>query len=152
MLASALKLTGLVQEAFVAAARGRAEPAQVLVARSEDAPELSAAAVTRTLPRDISGFTGRERELASLEQSLAEVAGGGLVGIHAIEGMAGIGKSTFAVHAAHRLAGRFHEGQFFLPLHAHTAGQSPVNPPDALASLLMTAGAACWSGSPAGPT
>ncbi len=30
MLASALKLTGPVQEAFVAAARGRAEPARVL--------------------------------------------------------------------------------------------------------------------------
>ena len=36
MLASALKLTGPVQEAFVAAARGRAEPARVLAARSED--------------------------------------------------------------------------------------------------------------------
>jgi len=142
MLASALKLTGLVQESFVAAARGRAEPAQVLAARSEDVPESSAAAATRTLPRDIGGFTGRERELASLEQSLAEVPGGGLVGIHAIDGMAGIGKTTFAVHAAHRLAGRFPDGQFFLPLHAHTAGQSPVDPADALASLLMTAGIA----------
>ena len=141
MLASALKLTGPVQEAFVAAARGRAEPARVLAVRSEAAPESSAAAV-RTLPRDIGGFTGRERELAGLEKSLAKVVGGGLVGIYAIDGMAGIGKTTFAVHAAHRLAGRFPDGQFFLPLHAHTAGQSPVDPADALASLLMTAGVA----------
>ena len=139
MLASAFKLTGLVHEAFVAAARGRAEPARVLAVRSEAAPESSAAAATRTLPRDIGGFTGRERELTGLEHSL-EVAGGGLVGIYAIDGMAGIGKTTFAVHAAHRLAGRFPDGQFFLPLHAHTAGQSPVDPADALASLLMTAG------------
>jgi tetratricopeptide (TPR) repeat protein len=56
--------------------------------------------------------------------------------------MAGIGKTTFAVHAAHRLAGGFPDGQFFLPLHAHTAGQRPVDPADALASLLLTAGAA----------
>ena len=42
------------------------------------------------------------------------------MGIHAIDGMAGIGKTTFAVHAAHRLAGSFPDGQFFLPLHAHT--------------------------------
>ena len=62
------------------------------------------------------------------------------MGIHAIDGMAGIGKTTFAVHAAHRLAGRFPDGQFFLPLHAHTAGQRPVDPADALASLLLTAG------------
>ena len=142
MLASALKLTGPVQEAFVAAARGRAEPARVLAVRSEAAPESSAAAAARTLPRDIGGFTGRERELTGLEKSLAKAVGGGLVGIYAIDGMAGIGKTTFAVHAAHRLAGRFPDGQFFLPLHAHTAGQSPVDPADALASLLMTAGVA----------
>ena len=142
LLAGALKLTGPAQEAFVAAARGRAEPAQVLAARSEDPPESSAAAATRTLPRDIGGFTGREGELTGLEKSLAEVAGGGLAAIYAIDGMAGIGKTTFAVHAAHRLAGRFPDGQFFLPLHAHTAGQSPVDPADALTSLLMTAGIA----------
>src|SRR2546429_2735075 len=75
MLASALKLTGPVQEAFVAAARGRAEPARVLAVRSEAAPEASAAAATRTLPRDIGGFTGRERELTGLEKSLAKRAG-----------------------------------------------------------------------------
>ena len=46
------------------------------------------------------------------------------------------------VHAAHRLAGSFPDGQFFLPLHAHTPGQRPVGPADALASLLLTAGVA----------
>jgi tetratricopeptide (TPR) repeat protein len=44
------------------------------------------------------------------------------------------------VHAAHQLAPAFPDGQFFLPLHAHTAGQRPVDPADALASLLLTAG------------
>ena len=53
-----------------------------------------------------------------------------------------MGKTTFAVHAAHRLAGTFPDGQFFLPLHAHTPGQRSVNPADALASLLLTAGVA----------
>ena len=62
------------------------------------------------------------------------------MGIHAIGGMAGIGKTTLAVHAAHRLAGQFPDGQFFLPLHAHTPGQRPVDPADALASLLLAAG------------
>jgi len=59
----------------------------------------------RTLPRDIGSFIGREEELARLLRSLASAAdGAGLVGIHAIDGMAGIGKTTFAVRAAHRLA------------------------------------------------
>ena len=37
---------------------------------------------------------------------------------------------------------RFPDGQFFLPLHAHTPGQRPVDPADGLASLLLTAGIA----------
>ena len=102
-----------------------------------EAAEASAAAATRTLPHDIASFTGRKAELAQLTGA---AAGGGVVGIHAIDGMAGIGKTTFAVHAAHRLAGDFPDGQFFLPLHAHTPGQRPVDPVDALASLLLTAG------------
>jgi hypothetical protein len=45
---------------------------------------------------------------------------GSVVGIYAIDGMAGVGKSAFAVHAAHVLAPRFPDGQIFLQLHAHT--------------------------------
>jgi tetratricopeptide (TPR) repeat protein len=99
------------------------------------------AAASRTLPRDIAAFTGRQDELGQLMARWAEAAAsGGVVSVHAIGGMAGIGKTTFAVHAAHRLAGSFPDGQFFLPLHAHTPGQRPVGPADALASLLLTAG------------
>ena len=97
-----------------------------------------AAAATRTLPRDLASFTGRQQELAELVEAAA--GAGGVVGIHAIGGMAGVGKTAFAVHAAHRLAPRFPAGQIFLPLHGHTPGQQPVDPADALASLLLTAG------------
>ena len=96
------------------------------------------AAATRTLPRDLASFTGRQQELREL---VAAAAGAGrVVGIHAIGGMAGVGKTAFAVHAAHRLAPRFPDGQIFLPLHGHTPGQQPVDPADALASLLATTG------------
>jgi tetratricopeptide (TPR) repeat protein/transcriptional regulator with XRE-family HTH domain len=138
-LAGALGLPGPACELFVAAARGKAPAAEVLAARQEGAPGAFAAAATRALPRDIAAFTGRQAELARLMGTLA-AAGGGVVDIHAVYGMAGIGKTTFAVHAAHRLAGAFPDGQFFLPLHAHTPGRAPVGPGDALASLLLTAG------------
>ena len=125
LLAGALGLAGLVRDQFEAAARGRMVPG-------------GAAAAMRTLPRDIVSFTGRQRELEQLVEAAA--GAGGVVGIHAIGGMAGVGKTAFAVHAAHRLANRFPGGQIFLPLHGHTPGQAPVDPGDALASLLLTAG------------
>jgi tetratricopeptide (TPR) repeat protein/transcriptional regulator with XRE-family HTH domain len=151
LLADALSLTGQVRALFVAAARGRAPAADVL-ATGNGAPAQGAGAVaTRTLPRDIGSFTGREAELSELLAMLAEAAeGGGVVGIHAIDGMAGAGKTALAVHAAHRLAGRFPDGQFFVPLHAHTPGQRLVDPADALASLLLTAGAAAAQQIPPG--
>ena len=141
LLAGALGLDGPARELFVAAARGRAPADEVLAAAAGAAGAGSAAAASRTLPRDIAGFTGRQAELGQLMERWAKTADdGGVVGIHAIGGMAGIGKTTIAVHVAHQLAGSFPDGQFFLPLHAHTPGQRPVSPADALASLLLTAG------------
>ena len=130
LLADALQLGGSARVEFEAAARGRAVPGR--------ARGRGVAAATRTLPRDIASFTGRQHELAELAGAAA--GAGGVVSIHAIGGMAGIGKTAFAVHAAHQLAGRFPGGQIFLPLHAHTPGQQPVDPADALASLLLTIG------------
>ena len=129
LLADALHLTGPARTQFEAVARGR-DPG--------GAGAGAAAAATRTLPRDIASFTGRQQEL----QQLAEAAAGTgrVVGIHAIGGMAGVGKTAFAVHAAHRLADRFPGGQIFLPLHGHTPGRQPVDPADALAGLLLTLG------------
>jgi tetratricopeptide (TPR) repeat protein/transcriptional regulator with XRE-family HTH domain len=127
LLADALGLIGPARAGFEAAGRGRAAPGGV-------------AAATRTLPRDIASFTGRHRELDQLAKATARA--GGVVSIHAIGGMAGVGKTAFAVYAAHRLAGRFPGGQIFLSLHGHTPGQQPVDPEDALASLLLTLGVA----------
>ena len=131
-----LKDLGRPEQIFQLSAPGL--PAEFPPLRTLGAP---AAAATRTLPRDVGSFTGREPELARL---LAGAAGHRpqAARIRAIDGMAGIGKTSLAVHAAHRLAPGFPDGQLFLPLQAHTPGQRPVDPADALASLLMTTGVA----------
>src|SRR6185437_4740087 len=77
--------------------------------------------------------------LGAVDDLAAESA---VVGIHASGGRAGIGKTAFAVRAAHQRAPRFPAGQSFLPLHGHTPGQRPVEPGDALASLVLTSGVA----------
>ena len=104
-------------------------------------PGMQSAAALRTLPRDTAAFTGRTRELDRLAAGACGTAAAGeVIGIHAVDGMAGIGKTAFALHAAHRLTARFPDGQIFLRLHAHTAGQRPVDPAEALAALLLTTG------------
>ena len=101
------------------------------------------AVALRTLPRDTAAFTGRTRDLDRLAAAVCETGTtGGVIGIHAVDGMAGIGKTAFAVHAAHQLVSRFPDGQVFLSLHAHTAGQRPVDPAEALETLLLTTGVA----------
>jgi len=98
-------------------------------------------AVMRALPRDIAAFAGRADELALLVHGATKaVATGRAVVVHAINGMPGVGKTALAVHAAHLLADQFPDGQLFVRLHAHTPGHRPVDPADALASLLVAAG------------
>ena len=104
---------------------------------------MQPAVALRALPRDTPAFTGRTAELGRLLAAASStIAGSAVIGIHAVDGMAGIGKTAFAVHAAHQLCGHFPDGQIFLRLHAHTAGHQPVDPAEALATLLLTTGLA----------
>lgn len=110
------------------------------IARARQDTPPPAVAAARTLPHDIATFTGRDRELARLADSVMAARSNGSVGIVAINGMAGVGKTALAVHAAHLMAARFPDGQLFVDLHAHTAGQAPVSPADALHALLPSVG------------
>jgi tetratricopeptide (TPR) repeat protein/transcriptional regulator with XRE-family HTH domain len=103
----------------------------------------TAPTAVRTLPADIISFTGRQADMAHLMDVLTRSAHtGGVVRINAIDGMAGVGKTAFAVHAAHELAARFPDGQLFIRLHGHTSDHQPVDPVDALATLLLATGVA----------
>ncbi len=94
-----------------------------------------------SLPPDPAVFTGRDDELRRITATVADTAGpGGVVAIHAIGGMPGVGKTALAVHVAHLLRDRFSDRQLFIDLHAHTPGQEPVTPQDALAGLLAATG------------
>jgi len=100
-----------------------------------------ALAVRYSLPLDTAAFTGRAGELGLISAAVTEAAVvGGVVAIHAIGGMPGVGKTALAVHAAHLLRGRFPDRQLFIDLHAHTPGQEPVSPEAALAGLLTAVG------------
>src|SRR5690606_22860222 len=101
------------------------------------APE--AGAVPRQLPAEVAGFTGRDAPLAALDGLLAEP--GPTVPIAVVSGAAGVGKTALALRWAHRVAGRFPDGQLFLDLHGYDPRQ-PVEAEEALAVLLRGLGVA----------
>ena len=97
----------------------------------------------RQLPADIPTFTGRAKEL----HGLLDTVGGPqrrphTVTITVIEGMAGVGKTCLAVHAAHELvrAGRFGGLQLYANLRGFDPHRPAAEPADVLDGLLRALG------------
>ncbi|KAA2255234.1 tetratricopeptide repeat protein [Solihabitans fulvus] len=110
-------------------------------AAAEGRPAPVRAGPRNDLPGDILDFTGRDAELARLLAALPDRDDpAGTVVIEAIDGMAGVGKTTLAVHAAHRLVDRFPDAQLFIDLHGHTTEREATDPAAALDILLRAIG------------
>ena len=65
------------------------------------------------LPSLIPNFVGRDEEISEL---VSRVCGGGRVGLSALKGMGGVGKTTLAVHVAHAVINEFPDALLFLDL------------------------------------
>ncbi|GIH10848.1 SARP family transcriptional regulator [Rhizocola hellebori] len=89
------------------------------------------------LPRDVAGFIGRAEELRHLVRAAMRE---GAIVIQAVDGMAGVGKTALAVHAAHQLAAQFPDGQLFVDLHGHGSHRDPLTSEEALEVLLRSVG------------
>ncbi|MEV6103514.1 BTAD domain-containing putative transcriptional regulator [Streptomyces sp. NPDC051940] len=88
------------------------------------------------LPAGVPDFVGRREPLIRVQKLLA--ADTRVPRTVVVTGVAGAGKSAFAVHAAHLLRGAFPDGQLHTDLRA--ADNLPADPCDALASLLKSLG------------
>jgi DNA-binding SARP family transcriptional activator/tetratricopeptide (TPR) repeat protein len=120
----------------VAALENQSETGQLPVA--EPAPAL------RQLPAAARSFVGRQPEVSRLgdlvRQALDPAGAAGTVVISAIDGMAGVGKTALAVHAAHQLSGQFPGGQLFIDMHGWTQGHEPRAAGEALEVFLRALG------------
>jgi DNA-binding SARP family transcriptional activator/Tfp pilus assembly protein PilF len=106
-------------------------------ARSARMPSAALVA-PRLLPADIHVFAGRVELLERLDGLLAhrnEDQPAAVV-ISAIAGMAGIGKTTLAVHWAHRVADQFPDGQLYVNLHGFDPTRPPTTPAEAIRGFL----------------
>ncbi|WEP00889.1 tetratricopeptide repeat protein (plasmid) [Streptomyces sp. FXJ1.172] len=109
--------------------------------RTGRAPRQAPGQVPRQLPPALAAFRGRAEALASAHRLTSQVAGrGGPVVVSAIGGMAGVGKTTLAVHWAHQVAGRFPDGQLYVNLRGFEDTGRPLDPGEALGGFLRALG------------
>ncbi|MEC3979201.1 tetratricopeptide repeat protein [Amycolatopsis sp. H20-H5] len=92
------------------------------------------------LPTGTRQFVGRERELAQLTGLLSQTTkNNGTVVITAIDGTAGIGKTTLALHWAHLVKDDFHDGQLYVNLRGFDP-REPMEADQALHGFLQALG------------
>lgn len=90
------------------------------------------------LPHDIGDFVGREHQLAQLEAFLGGDRAGTGMRVVEVHGPPGVGKSAFAIRAAHRLRPHFPDGQLFIDL--STVGDGSEQLTDVLSAALGACG------------
>ena len=106
-------------------------------AAPDRAPDKPSQVMPRQLPLAARHFTGRQAELAVLIDLADQAAkADGTVVIVVIDGTAGIGKTALAVHAAHRAADRFPDGQLYVNLRGFDPAGLPIEPSDATRGFL----------------
>nr|WP_157528937.1 BTAD domain-containing putative transcriptional regulator [Kibdelosporangium sp. MJ126-NF4]CTQ98325.1 transcriptional regulator, SARP family [Kibdelosporangium sp. MJ126-NF4] len=93
------------------------------------------------LPPDNIKFVGRQNELADLARLVDDACDDSSRStvIVAVDGAPGTGKTTLAVHWAHRMAHRYPDVQLYLNLRGH-AGDDPVGPLAAIEAVLRSLG------------
>ncbi|MFC0623914.1 tetratricopeptide repeat protein [Kribbella deserti] len=126
-LADALELADDVRAEFERSARPRATPA---------GPE---AGVLGQLPPVLRHFAGRDGQVEEVVDRLRAGGSRGAAPILSIEGMAGTGKTSLAVYAAHRLADAYPDGQLYLELNGFSA-RPALTAMQALTRLLGAVG------------
>jgi tetratricopeptide (TPR) repeat protein/transcriptional regulator with XRE-family HTH domain len=106
-------------------------------------PQPATAPTPAQLPLDAYGFTGRAAQLDALD-AIAGASGRQptAVVITAVSGTAGVGKTTLAVHWAHRVRHRFPDGQLYLNLRGFDPDGRLMPPIEAVRRLLDALGVA----------
>ncbi|USX53763.1 tetratricopeptide repeat protein [Lentzea sp. HUAS12] len=93
--------------------------------------------VPRQLPQEVPGFVGRADLLRGLDATLEDP---GAAVVTVLSGTAGVGKTTLALHWAHRVADRFSDGQLYVDLRGFDPAGAVMAPGEALRMFLEALG------------
>jgi tetratricopeptide (TPR) repeat protein/transcriptional regulator with XRE-family HTH domain len=139
MLTAALGLSASEAEQFLAVARSKRQSGRAATPSAESAVE--ALPLPWQLPPAIADFTGRAAQMDAILSVLRTPADARaeVVGVVAVTGMGGIGKTALAVQAAHKLVDSYPDGHLYLNLRGYGPGQ-PMTTADALRQLLRSLG------------
>jgi DNA-binding SARP family transcriptional activator len=115
--------------------------AEIRVPPTAAPPEQSASwhPVPAQLPPDLPDFTGRAAQTAALE-SVLTAADRRSPAVLAIIGMSGVGKTSLAVHLAHRVREHYPDGQLHVDLGEPDGSGEPMAGADLLGLLLASVG------------
>ena len=111
-----------------------------VLARLDVARSVAAPTALAQLPPEVTGFTGRDAELAVLAGLLDPAGAAGPVLVSAVAGLAGVGKTTLAIAAGHAAVRRGWFGGGVLVLDLHGYDEAAVEPGQALDALLRALG------------
>ncbi|TCO34090.1 tetratricopeptide repeat protein [Kribbella steppae] len=137
-LTAALGLTADETAEFMTVARGKGRKRQ---APAPDAEAADSLPMPWQLPPAAPDFTGRAAQIEAILSVLRVPANprNGTVGLVAVTGMGGIGKTALAVQAAHKLVDSYPDGHLYLNLRGYGPGR-PMTTAEALRQLLRSLG------------
>ncbi|MEZ0069519.1 DNA-binding SARP family transcriptional activator [Streptacidiphilus sp. MAP12-20] len=109
-----------------------------LLAVTAPATEPEPEPIPAQLPGDTLDFTGRDSLVDTIGHSLSTAGDRAAVTVHGLSGIGGVGKTTLAVHIAHRARAAFPDGQLYADLSG--TSPTPADPAALLGDFLLALG------------
>lgn len=111
-------------------------------AQTGRAPSAPVFVTPRQLPGDVRDFSGRASQIGAMDAALrSHAAAGHSPMVCSVTGAAGVGKTSLAVHWAHRVKDRFPDGQLYINLRGFDPSAPPLPVGEALRDALEALGA-----------
>ncbi|WP_246607357.1 AfsR/SARP family transcriptional regulator [Paractinoplanes toevensis] len=134
----------VLRQEFLIPAEGATAPATQTAQNITDTPRreaVSAPSRPAQLPLDQRIFAPRPEVVSQVHTLVQDAVTSGPASVVVVlEGMPGIGKTTTAIHLAHKLIDQYPDGQLYINLHGFDENDAALTAEEALQNLIMGLG------------